>query len=357
MKERRQQGLLPELELFWSDHYSWLKDRGYLLRPRYLPEWKRGAGKPEDGVMPAFSFVVDATRISDGSLVLIKKIKPDTSDFPVFHEDQMSRRFSSEPLASDPKNRCVRMIEILSVPDAPDLQLIVMPFYYDWKCVPFLTIGEAVEFMSQIFEGLQFMHNNHIWHGDVKANNILMDASPLFVEPINPWKPRLTRDLTRIAHFRNRLRHPVKYYFIDFDLSGVHDSATGPPHIYAGYGGTRGVPEFANAKDDEECDPFAVDVYCLGNLIRTYFTEKMRGFEFMDGLVSDMTNKDPTKRPTIDEAVRRFAEIKAGLSGWKLRSRCATGNEGRLSRLFRFTPHWCRQLYYTARRIPSIPSP
>lgn len=26
-------------ERFWRDHYSWFKEKGYLLRPRYHPEW------------------------------------------------------------------------------------------------------------------------------------------------------------------------------------------------------------------------------------------------------------------------------------------------------------------------------
>lgn len=30
---------LYKLELYWRDRYHWLKERGYLLRPRYHPEW------------------------------------------------------------------------------------------------------------------------------------------------------------------------------------------------------------------------------------------------------------------------------------------------------------------------------
>lgn len=32
-------GQLSEPELWWSEHYHWLKDSGYLLRPRYAPDW------------------------------------------------------------------------------------------------------------------------------------------------------------------------------------------------------------------------------------------------------------------------------------------------------------------------------
>ena len=27
-------------EVWWSQHFSWLQDRGYLLRQRYSPDWK-----------------------------------------------------------------------------------------------------------------------------------------------------------------------------------------------------------------------------------------------------------------------------------------------------------------------------
>jgi hypothetical protein len=32
-------GTLADYELFWRDHYTWLKESGYLLRPRYSPDW------------------------------------------------------------------------------------------------------------------------------------------------------------------------------------------------------------------------------------------------------------------------------------------------------------------------------
>jgi hypothetical protein len=31
--------LAPEEE-FWRDHQRWLQDCGYMLRPRYMPDWK-----------------------------------------------------------------------------------------------------------------------------------------------------------------------------------------------------------------------------------------------------------------------------------------------------------------------------
>lgn len=33
------EGRLYRREIFWRDHYHWLKEKGYLLRSRYHPEW------------------------------------------------------------------------------------------------------------------------------------------------------------------------------------------------------------------------------------------------------------------------------------------------------------------------------
>lgn len=30
---------LLSTEIFWRDHQVWLADRGYMLRPRYMPGW------------------------------------------------------------------------------------------------------------------------------------------------------------------------------------------------------------------------------------------------------------------------------------------------------------------------------
>ena len=40
----------------------------------------------------------------------------------------------------------------------------------------------------------------------------------------------------------------------------------------------------------------------------------------MEHLVTDMVQNDPTKRPTMDEVVTRFSEIRGKLNTWKLRS-------------------------------------
>ncbi|KAJ7646701.1 hypothetical protein FB45DRAFT_821179, partial [Roridomyces roridus] len=164
-----------------------------------------------------------------------------------------------------------------------------------------------------------------------------------------------TSGLSRDARFRNRSQHPVKYYLIDFDLSGIHNPSGVVECMPAGYGGTPWVPEF-DEDPTKFVDPFAVDVWCLANLIRERFTEgqkgfhrKKRGFEFLNELLADMLNPEPAERPNMDEVLRRFSEIKANLSQPKLRSRFASVNENPVARVFKLTTHWTRQLYFICR--------
>ncbi|KAJ6476541.1 kinase-like domain-containing protein [Mycena vitilis] len=359
MKEGR---LLPS-ELFWRDQYVWLKESGYLLRPRYSPQWSaswKGTDKYptdcEDGVVPLPSFLMDATRISDGLHVVLKRGDRLDQSVVAAGEAQIFRKVSSEPLASEPANHCIRLLEILQVPHQASTDLIVIPLLLDWERFHFLTIGEAVSFFSQIFEGLQFMHNHNIWHGDCKGNNIMMDGSPVLRDVPHPWRSDMARDFGRgLRPLRSRTLHPVKYYWIDFDLSGEHDPSVGPPLVEPGYGGVSHVPEFAFK--DQKCNPFAVDVWCLGFMIQAQFTQ-MQGFEFMDELVANMMQNDPAKRPSMDEVVRRFSQIKAGLSSWKLRSRFTSEKTFGVGQS---TIYWARQLYFMAlfhgKRVPAIPTP
>jgi len=174
-RNNMKEGRLFKGELFWRDHQPWLKECGYLLRPRYDPDWvaswKRSSGywgEAEDAEVgnvrevPSPHFrrmltrddpcqqirVLDATRIADGSFVKLKKIEP--SQYA--DEVDIGRMFSSEPIASDSRNHCIPIYEVLRVPDDDDLVLLVMPMLHAYDTIPFVTIGEAVEFIRQIFE-------------------------------------------------------------------------------------------------------------------------------------------------------------------------------------------------------------
>jgi len=159
----------------------------------------------------------------------------------------------------------------------------------------------------------------------------------------------------------SRTRTPIKYYIVDFGLPRQYNPKEGPHLEAPGWGGDKSVLEFRGSK--EPCDPFPVDVYCLGNIIRPYFLEGYdgepgkKGLKFMASLVADMVKDDPKQRLTMDEVVARFNDITKRLSSWKLRSRVAKKNERRLRGVVHSVVHWTKQVGFIARRVPAIPTP
>lgn len=121
-------------------------------------------------------------RIADKSKVALKII--DTSFHP--YEIEIAQFFSSEALASDKRNHCVPIQEVLKIPNEEKNVIMVMPVLRPWDAPPFRTVGEGVDFFSQIFEvsdlvycvsdtffwrlpscctqGLQFMHMHQVAH-------------------------------------------------------------------------------------------------------------------------------------------------------------------------------------------------
>ncbi|KAH0586004.1 hypothetical protein H2248_007282 [Termitomyces sp. 'cryptogamus'] len=361
------QGALLPGECFWRDHYHYLQKHGYTLRKRYHPEWKpswltsdstKSYHECEDFcTLGLYACMLDASR-SDGSLVALKRLK-----FPVgLGEMTIGTRFSSSSLFADPRNHCIPILDIILPMPGSDVAFIVMPLLRQTRIAPFETVGEAVEYFRQIFEGLQFMHENNTIHGDCKHNNIMEDGLSLYTTPPHPFKHEMRRDfIDRTPKPVSRTIRPTKYYLIDFGLSYDFTGEDGPHLLQGPWGGYKNVPEHQGS-EPPPCDPFPVDVYCIGNLINQHFLDGVPnpvvpfvGFEFMRELVSDMMNKDPKKRPTMDEVVFRFDLIVKGLSWYKLRSPVIRADELRWWDLSCSITHWVKQTYYILRGYPAIP--
>ncbi|TFY58213.1 hypothetical protein EVJ58_g6553 [Rhodofomes roseus] len=122
-------------------------------------------------------------------------------------------------------------------------------------------------------------------------------------------------------------------------------------------GGDKTVPEFQGDGYDKASDPFATDVYYLGNRFREEFLKKFKGLEFADELVTAMVADDPQKRPTADEAAKRFAVIQRKLPWWKRRQRLVSRKEGPILRGFRGIGHIIRTTAYVLLRLPAVPTP
>ncbi|EPQ57121.1 hypothetical protein GLOTRDRAFT_115170 [Gloeophyllum trabeum ATCC 11539] len=345
-------------EVFWRDHQPWLDERGYLLRPRYSPDWVpswKGTNKDytecEDGVGLRYDRIMDATRLSDGALVALKRVHK--SEHP--HEVEIATYLVSEPLASDTRNRTVPIYEILQLPNDEDEVLLVMPLLRRYDSPRFDTVGEVIAFLKQILEGLLFMHQNLVAHRDCNGYNIMLDPSRMYPQGFHPARPDRKRDFRRFAQYYTRSQRPPKYYYIDFGLSRRYRPEDMPPMEEIIRGGDKTAPEFEN--EDGRANPFYTDVYYLGNLMREDFIQDKYGFDFLQPLVQDMVQGDPCLRPTMEEVVPRFDDIVRGLSSWKLRSRVVKRDDYSIIGVFRTLSHWSRRIRFIIRRTPPIPLP
>ncbi|KAJ7616429.1 hypothetical protein FB45DRAFT_757199, partial [Roridomyces roridus] len=284
---------------------------------------------------------VDATRISDGSRVFIKKCLPEEAD--------MYRKYASEPLASHPKNHCIPLIDAITVPGEAKLNLVVMPFCdgLDVPQVQFHTVGEAVDFFSQMCEGVQFMHKYHDYLGCVSHRKGLTDLTDVY-RYID--RAHVLKEATPNPELRNRTQHLVRYYLAGFELSGTQHPSDGPRRTNA----TRGdpemfLPEFRSK--NAPYHPFAVDVFLLARMMSEILDgrKKILGFSFMRGLLIDMMNNDPNKRSKMDEVVRRLDGITSALSWWKSGARFSRADENLVLRIFRDAAHWVNQVVWMAR--------
>jgi len=358
--KNRKPGTFVEGEEWWRDHYQWIYDSGYKLRDRYKLDWTpswftTGAQHFNcvDGHANWWEQLMDSTRLSDGRMVALKIVSRSKNP----QEIEMTKYLSSEPLASDPRNHSVPLYDVLEVPDDQDLSIMVIPHLRSFLRPSFSTVGEGVEFFRQIFEGLQFLHNNHVAHRDCMDLNIMMDGSTMFPDgyyPI-PIDPDMRPDFKGPAKYFTRTERPPKYYFIDFGIARRYDPDLGPPLELPIWGGDKTVPEFQ--KSDKAMNPFPTDIYYLGNAIREHFLELRSGFEFMQPLVNEMIQSDPSKRPTIDEIVARFDALRRSLSSWKLRSRAVEKDEYTLLRLSLSLRHLRQRIGYVLKRIPPVPVP
>lgn len=116
------------------------------------------------------------------------------------------------------------------------------------------------------------MHEQGVAHRDITAGNIMMDASDLFPEGFHPVRQNLSKNgLTDVVGLMRTIA-PVRYYLIDFDSAVAFEKGTPAKLRYVGEKAGRDdeVPEFIS---NNPYDPFKVDIFQFGNLLRKEFLE------------------------------------------------------------------------------------
>ncbi|KAH9937740.1 hypothetical protein B0H21DRAFT_758124 [Amylocystis lapponica] len=346
---------LTDEERPWQGIQPWLLKRGYMLRARYRSGWKP-SGVPQDDAENLLGLpypgIMDAIRTSDGKAVMLKKVAK--SQHPL--EAEISQFLSSPPLSEDPHNHSVPIHDILQIPDNEDTILLVMPLLRPFNDPELQTIGEAFDFVHQLFEGLKFLHDQHVAHRDIKGVDIMLDLSSMFPETRHPKAPPPKHgNCGGSAKSFSRTEQPSKYYYSGFGHARKYNLDDGPPAEMPYVGDDKSVPEFQGSGAKEPSNPFPTDVYYVGKLIKEYLSQKYYGVESLEPLVADMIQADPQSRPTIDEVIARFAEIQRAQPSILFRIRLVGKQDTILTRINLEMGHLKRQVNYSVRGLPAIP--
>ncbi|CDO69422.1 hypothetical protein BN946_scf184791.g17 [Trametes cinnabarina] len=331
--------LLPD-EILWRDRYNVLQRKGYQLRPRYHPQWTpswTGTNLDpefcEDFVVSNVSSavqtlrmyaansalqnpdVLDAVRVSDGSLVAMKTVKTGSQEL------QISQFLSS---LHHPSNHCVPIVDVLEDPLSPSMSIMVMKYLRPWNDPEFTMVGDVIDFVVQMLE-----------HGssDIASPNVMMDGQVLYPRGHHPvWRnrsPDAIEDLVPLA----RIDHPVRYFFVDFGLSVR--SRPGQSNLVVGdVGRDAEVPELSSTVP---YDAFKADIYALGNFFDKELFEKYHRLEFLTALTKPMKQRQPALRPTANDLVASFERIRKSLDPSEFRWRLAPKSEPTYERFFNDT--------------------
>ncbi|KII88218.1 hypothetical protein PLICRDRAFT_110998 [Plicaturopsis crispa FD-325 SS-3] len=324
---------LNTAEKKWRDLYNHFKQRGYILRRRYEPNWTPswiGTNLDpmwcEDSIRPIVYNVIDATRVAGGQ-VAIKLVENNTPEISI------AQYLTSPALLWNPTNHCVPIIDVIPDPRSRNISYLVMPLLRPFDNPDFCFVGEVIDFIGQTLQGLNFIHDQNVAHRDCAAKNIMMDAGPLYPRGFHPMRRRFSRDAMHELTPLSRIDHPVRYYFTDFGLSTRF--APNQPHLVVGAKGRdKEVPELSR---DIPYNPFKVDIFILGNLYRMSFIEKYQDLDFLFPLVHVMTQLDPNRRPSASDAFDLFRDIHDQLDTSISRRRLRPRNETVPERVVRDT--------------------
>ncbi|KAL5492960.1 hypothetical protein ACEPAI_4408 [Sanghuangporus weigelae] len=306
---------LTEGEKWWGSRFSMLESRGYRLRERLRPGWipswiadpNLAPVSCEDAARNLYPQIIDATRIADSSCVIIKKI-------PKWSDERSIAVFLSS--IKDEKNHCVPILD--AFPDETDnsIEFVVMPVLRKFNSPPFVTVSEVVDFFRQTLEGIAFMHRMNVAHRDCSRLNIMLDGTSIYPHGFHPVYREKSRDYKGRAKFINRSDSPgVKYYFIDFGLS-TRFSDTDKDRLVTGRICQVDVPELSEIVP---YDPFAVDIYLIGDVYKRHLITHFSNLQFLRPLVDSMVQNDPARRPKADDALKLLECLVSQKSGYFLR--------------------------------------
>jgi hypothetical protein len=197
----------------------------------------------------------------------------------------------------------------------------------------------------------------------------MLDPTLMYPNLYHPIKIHKNKDLKGKAPHFTRTLHPPRYHFIDFGLA-EHFPEGSHPLAEQIWGGDKTVPEFQNSA--APCDPFATDVYYIGNVVRRHlldvsnfsicptrrfnrFGQRYRGLDVIKSLIDTMVQDEPSERPLMADALAQLNRIVRSLSQSELRSRLPRREDSMVVMLWRLCAHTVRNARYVLKGIPPIP--
>ncbi|KAI0751223.1 kinase-like domain-containing protein [Daedaleopsis nitida] len=305
-------GSLSLVEMFWRDRYELFQLHGYTFRPRYHPDWV--PSWRQDPTLNLFHtedhvpwhalrpHLMDGIRLSDEKVVLIKRISSDSQEITI------ATSLSSPELRDDPTNHCVPILDAIQDTQDPSISFLVMPYLRYINQPEFDTVGSILNCVEQLLEGLCFLHKHHVAHRDCAYKNVMMDATAIYPRGFHPVASlSLPDDIRSAAPILPRSTVDITYYFVDFGISTPFAAEDTNKLVTGTHGLDRDVPELSN---DVPYDPFKVDIFVLGNLFRQHLLERYTNVNVLAPLIEEMVRTEPTQRPTAQQALRHFRDIR-----------------------------------------------
>ncbi|KAI0733407.1 kinase-like domain-containing protein [Fomitopsis betulina] len=250
-----------------------------------------------------YGHIVYATRTSDGGQVCIKRVVTGSS------ESRIARMLSAPPLRDDPAIHAVPILDVFQDEENGYITYLVMPLLRHIDDPPIEAVGDVVDFVDQLLEGLAFLHKNGVAHRDCSYANLMMSTK--------------IEKLGRGIHFWGRPGDALSgsqrtYYFIDFGLSVHVENPNCRVLVLGNEGHDRAPPELRTG-NRIPYDPYKLDVFLVGNVFRRLLLDRYLGLASLVPLADAMTRTDPAERPSAVEALDVWRQIRSqtGTAPWR----------------------------------------